>query len=164
MLVDVRSRSGVCSGLMVLKLRNRSYMLTMPAWYTRCFYVALVEHESISLTFFPFYPLQVRRYMQSIIKPSMLMTDIVETLEDLVRKLIQENGMAAGIAFPTGCSLNHVAAHWTPNAGDKTVLQYDDVMKLGKTDSCNIAKLLMSRGICHLAGQQTGLSLVESCT
>jgi hypothetical protein len=23
-----------------------------------------------------------------------------------------------------------VAAHWTPNAGDKTVLQYDDVMKL----------------------------------
>jgi methionine aminopeptidase len=23
-----------------------------------------------------------------------------------------------------------VAAHWTPNAGDKTVLAYDDVMKL----------------------------------
>lgn len=23
-----------------------------------------------------------------------------------------------------------VAAHWTPNTGDKTVLQYDDVMKL----------------------------------
>ena len=22
------------------------------------------------------------------------------------------------------------AAHWTPNSGDKTVLQYDDVMKL----------------------------------
>jgi len=36
----------------------------------------------------------------------------------------------AGIAFPTGCSLNHVAAHWTPNKGDKTVLQYDDVMKV----------------------------------
>lgn len=36
----------------------------------------------------------------------------------------------SGIAFPTGCSLNWVAAHWTPNAGDKTVLQYDDVMKL----------------------------------
>lgn len=29
-------------------------------------------------------------------------------------------------------SLSHcrVAAHWTPNSGDKTVLQYDDVMKL----------------------------------
>ena len=36
----------------------------------------------------------------------------------------------AGLAFPTGCSLNHVAAHYTPNAGDKTVLQYDDVCKI----------------------------------
>ena len=35
-----------------------------------------------------------------------------------------------GHAFPTGCSLNHCAAHYTPNAGDNTVLQYDDVMKL----------------------------------
>lgn len=35
-----------------------------------------------------------------------------------------------GIAFPTGCSLNHVAAHYTPNSGDKTVLQYSDVMKI----------------------------------
>lgn len=76
--------------------------------------------------------LQVRRYMQSFIKPGMLMIDIVETLEDMVRKLIRADGMAAGIAFPTGCSLNHVAAHWTPNAGDKTVLQQGDVMKLGR--------------------------------
>ena len=36
----------------------------------------------------------------------------------------------SGIAFPTGCSLNHVAAHYTPNKGDKTVLGYDDVMKV----------------------------------
>ena len=50
---------------------------------------------------------------------------------DAVRKLIDANGLSAGIAFPTGCSLNYVAAHWTPNSGDKTVLQYDDVMKLG---------------------------------
>ena len=26
--------------------------------------------------------------------------------------------------------LFRVAAHWTPNSGDKTVLEYDDVMKL----------------------------------
>ncbi|CAH8383758.1 unnamed protein product [Eruca vesicaria subsp. sativa] len=73
---------------------------------------------------------QVRKYMRSIMKPGMLMIDICETLEDTVRKLISENGLQAGIAFPTGCSLNNVAAHWTPNSGDKTVLQYDDVMKL----------------------------------
>ena len=48
-----------------------------------------------------------------------------------MRKLIQARGLEAGIAFPTGCSLNYVAAHWTPNGGDKTVLGYDDVMKLG---------------------------------
>ncbi|CAL9236858.1 unnamed protein product [Arabidopsis halleri] len=73
---------------------------------------------------------QVRKYMTSILKPGMLMIDLCETLENTVRKLISENGLQAGIAFPTGCSLNNVAAHWTPNSGDKTVLQYDDVMKL----------------------------------
>lgn len=73
---------------------------------------------------------QVRQYMRGIIKPGIDMTYMCTTLEDTVRKLIQANGLEAGIAFPTGCSLNHIAAHWTPNAGDKTVLQYDDVMKL----------------------------------
>lgn len=38
--------------------------------------------------------------------------------------------MKSGIAFPTGCSLNHVAAHYTPNPGDNTVLGYDDVCKI----------------------------------
>jgi methionyl aminopeptidase len=36
-----------------------------------------------------------------------------------------------GIACPTGCSINHVAAHYySPNCGDPTVLQYRDVMKV----------------------------------
>ncbi|EFN58315.1 hypothetical protein CHLNCDRAFT_142331 [Chlorella variabilis] len=73
---------------------------------------------------------QVRAYVRTIAKPGILMTDLCEKLEDSVRKLIDANGLSAGIAFPTGCSLNYVAAHWTPNSGDKTVLQYDDVMKL----------------------------------
>ena len=53
-----------------------------------------------------------------------------ETLEGMARKLIKENGLEAGLAFPTGVSLNNCAAHYTPNAGDNTVLQYDDVMKV----------------------------------
>ncbi len=53
-----------------------------------------------------------------------------ETLENTARKLIGENGLEAGLAFPTGCSLNHCAAHYTPNAGDTTVLKYDDVCKI----------------------------------
>ncbi|KAK2186173.1 hypothetical protein NP493_212g07026 [Ridgeia piscesae] len=73
---------------------------------------------------------QTRHYMQSIIKPGMTMMEIVEQVESTARKLIGENGLQAGLAFPTGVSLNHCAAHYTPNAGDTTVLQYDDVMKL----------------------------------
>ncbi len=46
------------------------------------------------------------------------------------RRRRQEEGLKRGLGFPTGCSLNHVAAHYTPNPGDKTVLTYDDVMKL----------------------------------
>ena len=75
----------------------------------------------------------VRQHMMAhVIKPGVPMIEMCETLEDLVRKLIDEKGLEAGIAFPTGCSLNRVAAHWTPNSGDKTVLQYNDVMKLGE--------------------------------
>ena len=73
----------------------------------------------------------MRAYIRGIAKPGIAMTDLCEKLEDSVRQLIVENGLEAGIAFPTGCSLNYVAAHWTPNAMDKTVLQYGDVMKLG---------------------------------
>ncbi len=74
---------------------------------------------------------RVRRFVTSeVAKPGTPMTELCERLEDRVRALIEADGLNAGIAFPTGCSLNHVAAHWTPNAGDKTVLQYGDVMKL----------------------------------
>lgn len=73
---------------------------------------------------------QTRQYMQKFIKPGMTMIEICEELENTARKLIGENGLEAGLAFPTGCSLNHCAAHYTPNAGDKTVLGYDDVCKI----------------------------------
>lgn len=58
------------------------------------------------------------------------MFDIAEKLEAKSRELIGESGMDRGLAFPTGCSLNHVAAHYTPNKGDNTVLGYDDVCKI----------------------------------
>ncbi|MEQ2194228.1 Methionine aminopeptidase 2 [Xenoophorus captivus] len=69
---------------------------------------------------------QVRKHVRSFLKPGLTMIEICERLEDCSRKLIKENGLNAGLAFPTGCSLNHCAAHYTPNAGDTTVLQYDD--------------------------------------
>ena len=73
---------------------------------------------------------QVRSYAQSFIKPGIELADMCERLENKNRELVQEFGLERGIGFPTGCSLNHVAAHYTPNTGDKTVLSYDDVMKV----------------------------------
>jgi methionyl aminopeptidase len=73
---------------------------------------------------------EVRAYAQSFIKPGIKLTDMCERLENKNRELVGENGLDRGIAFPTGCSLNHVAAHYTPNSGDETVLQHDDVMKV----------------------------------
>jgi len=73
---------------------------------------------------------QTRQYMRNFIKPGMTMIEICEELETRSRMLIGENGLQAGLAFPTGCSLNHCAAHYTPNAGDTTVLKADDVCKI----------------------------------
>eukprot|EP00242_Pyramimonas_sp_CCMP2087_P009111 CAMPEP_0198203692 /NCGR_PEP_ID=MMETSP1445-20131203/7014_1 /TAXON_ID=36898 /ORGANISM="Pyramimonas sp., Strain CCMP2087" /LENGTH=472 /DNA_ID=CAMNT_0043875185 /DNA_START=25 /DNA_END=1443 /DNA_ORIENTATION=- len=73
---------------------------------------------------------QVRKYVQKIAQPGIRLFDMCEKLEQCTRNLIEERGLQAGVGFPTGCSLDYVAAHWTPNAGDQTVLTYDNVMKV----------------------------------
>ena len=75
---------------------------------------------------------QVRKYAKEhLIKPGAKLIDICEQLEDMTRKLIRERGLEAGPGFPTGVSINHVAAHYTPNPADtNVVLNYDDVMKV----------------------------------
>lgn len=65
----------------------------------------------------------------------MPLIDICERLENATRVYLEANksptaGTRAGIGFPTGVSLNQIAAHYTSNPGDKTVLKYDDVLKL----------------------------------
>lgn len=76
---------------------------------------------------------QVRGFVQGhlVNKPGIPLIELCEQLEDKTRQLVQERGIQAGIAFPTGCSLNNVAAHYTPNPGDTgVVLNYDDVLKV----------------------------------
>eukprot|EP00124_Ichthyophonus_hoferi_P001836 Ihof_evm6s108 gene=Ihof_evmTU6s108 len=73
---------------------------------------------------------QVRKDAMEFMQPGRSMIEICERIENGTRALIRENGLMAGVGFPTGCSLNHVAAHYTPNFGDTTVLQYDDVCKI----------------------------------
>ena len=56
---------------------------------------------------------QVRRYAQSFIKPGLSLTEMCEKIEQKNRDLVEESGLQAGIGFPTGCSINHIAAHFT---------------------------------------------------
>lgn len=79
---------------------------------------------------------QARQWAQKNIKPGQTLTDIANGIEDSVRALVGHDGLTegdaivAGMGFPTGLSINHCAAHYTPNAGNKMVLQQDDVMKV----------------------------------
>ncbi|CAL1694175.1 unnamed protein product [Somion occarium] len=73
---------------------------------------------------------QVRQYARKTIKPGMKMMEIADLIEDGVRACVEENGLESGVGFPTGLSLNHCAAHYTPNAGDTKVLQDGDVLKV----------------------------------
>jgi methionyl aminopeptidase len=79
---------------------------------------------------------QARQWAQKNIKPGQTLTEIANGIEDSVRALVGHSGLeegdakVAGMGFPTGLSINHCAAHYTPNAGNKMVLQADDVMKV----------------------------------
>eukprot|EP01105_Mastigella_eilhardi_P016225 TRINITY_DN3704_c0_g2_i1.p1 TRINITY_DN3704_c0_g2~~TRINITY_DN3704_c0_g2_i1.p1 ORF type:complete len:487 (-),score=159.84 TRINITY_DN3704_c0_g2_i1:78-1514(-) len=73
---------------------------------------------------------QTRQWAKSWIRPGLYMIDIAERIESKLRELIEIDGLNRSIAFPTGLSLNFCAAHWTPNPGDKTILQADDVLKV----------------------------------
>ncbi|KAJ8488136.1 hypothetical protein ONZ51_g3754 [Trametes cubensis] len=73
---------------------------------------------------------QVRKYARKVIRPGMRMIDIAETIENGTRALVEENGLESGVGFPTGLSLNHCAAHYSPNPGDTLVLGEKDVLKV----------------------------------
>ncbi|CDO57854.1 hypothetical protein DV495_005072 [Geotrichum candidum] len=73
----------------------------------------------------------VRRYAKSMIQPGMLMWDIANNIENATRAVTGNlHPHEAGVGFPTGLSINHCAAHYTPNKGDKTVLSQEDVLKV----------------------------------
>ncbi|KAI9829000.1 MAG: Methionine aminopeptidase 2 [Thelocarpon impressellum] len=79
---------------------------------------------------------QVRQHAQKSIKPGQTLTEIAEGIEDGVRALTGHQGLEegdtllGGMGFPTGLSINNCAAHYSPNAGNKMVLQKEDVLKV----------------------------------
>ncbi|KAL7954037.1 peptidase M24, structural domain-containing protein [Trichoderma compactum] len=79
---------------------------------------------------------QVRQWAQRNIKPGQTLTEIATGIEDSVRRLLGHDGLTegdsliAGMGFPTGLNIDEIAAHYSPNAGDKVVLQQNNVMKI----------------------------------
>lgn len=80
---------------------------------------------------------QTRKWVQETVKPGQTLTEIAVGIEDSVRALLDNagletgQGLQSGFGFPTGLSLNHCVAHYTPNPGQKdVVLQHQDVMKV----------------------------------
>eukprot|EP01054_Gregarina_sp_Poly1_P004722 Gregarina_sp_Poly_1__4721@NODE_2520_length_2035_cov_1111_986280_g1602_i0_p1_GENE_NODE_2520_length_2035_cov_1111_986280_g1602_i0NODE_2520_length_2035_cov_1111_986280_g1602_i0_p1_ORF_typecomplete_len439_score64_75Peptidase_M24/PF00557_24/1e39_NODE_2520_length_2035_cov_1111_986280_g1602_i05911907 len=74
---------------------------------------------------------QTRKYIQELIKPGMTTLEVVQLLEAKSLEMISAKGLESGFAFPTGISINHCAAHYTPNYGEAPViLKHDDVVKI----------------------------------
>ncbi len=77
---------------------------------------------------------QVRQWAQEWVKPGMGLTEIADGIEDSVRALTGHPGLEdgdnikGGVAFPTGLNINHIAAHYSPNAGNQMTVSKDDVM------------------------------------
>ena len=72
----------------------------------------------------------VRNFAMATLRPGIVLEDWCEELENKTRELVGERGLERGCGFPTGVSLNHCAAHYTPNCGDRTVLGEQDVIKV----------------------------------
>jgi len=73
---------------------------------------------------------QVRTWAQSWIAPGQSLMQITDRIEGKLETLIGKDGIVRGQAFPTGASINNIAAHDTPNTGDKRLLGEDDVLKI----------------------------------
>ncbi len=79
---------------------------------------------------------QVRRHIQSIIKPNMKIFDICNQIENKTRELLGDD-LKAGIGFPTGFSINNCAAHDSATVNDTRTIKYDDVCKIDFGTHCN---------------------------
>lgn len=94
---------------------------------------------------------QVRAYARRMIKPGISMTEIAENIENATRSLVEGDDFEAGIGFPTGLNVNNIAAHYSPNAGDKQSTSF-----LFNSSSCN--RLLMC---CFAVLQQSDVLKVD---
>lgn len=66
----------------------------------------------------------------NIIHPGVKLYDMCSEIEEATRRLVKYNPPTRVMAFPCGCSINNVAAHYSPLPGDETILNPSDVMKI----------------------------------
>ena len=76
---------------------------------------------------------KVREYIEPLVKPNVKILDLVNLIEDKIREEVQKSieesqvlygpQINGGIAFPTGISINNVAAHYTPLRKDETIIK-----------------------------------------
>lgn len=72
---------------------------------------------------------RVREYICPLIKPNMKIERICHLIENKILDLTKSNNNA-GIAFPTGLSLNNVIAHDTANVTDTRIFKDNDICKI----------------------------------
>lgn len=80
----------------------------------------------------------VYSYIQYFLKPGIKLDDICHLIENKIRVLSKKYTELYGlpkqfndsIAFPTGISINNVAAHYTPYYNEPTILKETDVCKI----------------------------------
>ena len=79
----------------------------------------------------------VRDYITPHLTPGIKYIDIVKIIEnkiveeiDKLNKVIESPQINNGIAFPTGISVNNIAAHFTPSYKDDSILKNSDVIKI----------------------------------
>ena len=76
---------------------------------------------------------KTKQYIESIIKPEIKLYDLAINIENKIKELTNYNisdPLKAGIAFPTGLSINNCAAHWTPKLNSLRKLKIYDVIKI----------------------------------
>ena len=105
--------------------------------------------------------------------------DIAEFIEDNIKKLTkfdQCNPLKAGVAFPTGISINDVAAHFTPSKDNNPKINDNDLVKIdfgvhingcisdGAISICKNGKyddlINISKGATELAIKNAGVDVI----
>ena len=65
---------------------------------------------------------QVRHYIQPYLKEDIPINEIVNRIESKIESELPDE-LNGGIGFPTGISLNNIAAHYTPSKSDTRCLK-----------------------------------------